>query len=59
VFGHAFDVLGERLLGSFERLIEGGCGGDGAGEIRDLDAEAAIFVLMDQGDVVFAHGLTV
>ena len=46
---------GERLLGSFERLIEGGCGGDGAGEIRERDAEAAIFVLMDQGDVVFAH----
>jgi hypothetical protein len=30
-------------------------GGDSAGEVRERDAEAAIFVLMDHGDVVLAH----
>jgi len=44
-------VLGERLLGSFERIIEGAGGGDGAGEIRERDAEVAIFVSVDQGNV--------
>jgi hypothetical protein len=32
VFGHAFDVQRERLLCPVERLIEGGCGGNGAGK---------------------------
>jgi hypothetical protein len=48
-------VLGERLLGSFERIIEGAGGGDGAGEIRERDAEVAIFVSVDQGNVMIAH----
>ena len=57
VFGHAFDVQGERLPCPRERLIEAGRGSDGAGEVWKRDAVIGIGVLADEGDVALAHVL--
>src|SRR5262249_51145304 len=58
-FGHALDVQGERLPCPFDRFIKAVSGGDGAGEIRERDAVVGIGVLVDEGDVVLAHALSV
>jgi len=55
VFGHAFDMHGERLSCSLKRLVEAARGGNSAGEIWERDAVIRIGVFVDPGDVVLAH----
>jgi hypothetical protein len=55
VFGHAFDMHGERLSCSLKRLVEAARGGNSAGEIWERDAVIRIGVFVDEGDVVLAH----
>ena len=55
VFGHAFDMHGERLSCSLKRLVEAARGGNSAGEIWERDAVIRIGVFVDQGDVVLAQ----